>query len=295
MNEFLDILLDAAIDTLKLIPFLFAAYLLLEYIEHKSSKKLSEFLTNSKFGVPGGAVLGCIPQCGMSVAASHIFASGALGAGTLVAVFLSTSDEAVPVLLANIQSAGIILPLILLKVAFAVLAGYLFDLIFRKMRFKGGHKSGDGCEQCEEIHEAHDHECGEKCESNIFVSAIKRSLSVIIFIFAVTLLMGIAVHFIGEENITAFAEQNKYLQPLFAALIGLIPNCASSVILTELLVSGTITFGAAFAGLSVGAGIGYAALFAANRHFKENIVIICYCFTASVLAGMLITAAEALF
>ena len=295
MKEFLDILLDAAIDTLKLIPFLFAAYLLLEYIEHRSSKKLSDFLGSSKFGVPGGAVLGCIPQCGMSVAASHIFASGALSAGTLIAVFISTSDEAIPVLLANIRSAGIILPLMLLKVAFAVIAGYLFDLIFRRMHFKGGHKPEEGCGQCEEIHEAHDHECCEKCESNIFVSAVKRSLSVIAFIFAVTLLMGIAVHFIGEENLAAFTEQNKYLQPLFAALIGLIPNCASSVILTELLVSGTITFGAAFAGLSVGAGIGYAALFAANRHLKENLIIICYCFSLSVIVGMLITAAEALF
>ncbi|MBQ3869448.1 MAG: arsenic efflux protein [Clostridia bacterium] len=295
MNEFLEVLLDAVIDTLKLVPFLFAAYLLLEYIEHRSSKKLSDFLTNSKFGVPGGAVLGCIPQCGMSVAASHIFASGAIGGGTLVAVFLSTSDEAVPVLLANIKSVGIIIPLILLKVAFAVIAGYIFDLIFRKVRFKGGHKGDHDCDRCEEIHEAHDHKCGEKCESNIFVSALKRSLSVIGFIFAVTLVMSVAVWLIGEENIAAFAEQNKYLQPLFAALVGLIPNCASSVILTELLVSGTITFGAAFSGLSVGAGIGYAAMFAANKHPKENLLIIAYCFTASVLAGMLITAAEALF
>ncbi len=295
MNEFLEVLLDAVIDTLKLVPFLFAAYLLLEYIEHRSSKKLSDFLTNSKFGVPGGAVLGCIPQCGMSVAASHIFASGAIGGGTLVAVFLSTSDEAVPVLLANIKSAGIIIPLILLKVAFAVIAGYIFDLIFRKVRFKGGHKGDHDCDRCEEIHEAHDHKCGDKCESNIFVSALKRSLSVIGFIFAVSLLMGVAVWLIGEENIAAFAEKNRYLQPLVAALIGLIPNCASSVILTELLVNGTITFGAAFAGLSVGAGVGYAALFAANKHIKENLLILGYCFTFSVLVGMLITAAEGLF
>lgn len=289
MKELLDILLDALIDTAKLTPFLFAAYLLLEYLEHRSSSKLADFLTNGKFGVPGGAVLGCIPQCGMSVAVSHLFSAGAVGAGTLVAVFISCSDEAIPVLLADFRHLGAIVPLILAKVAFAVAAGYLFDLIFRKRKFEGGHHSHEhDCDECDKIEEAHHHHCGEKCDSNVFVSALKRSLEVVLFILAVNVIMGLLVHFTGEEAISDFAQKNKLLQPLFAGLIGLIPNCAGSVVLTELYISGSIGFGAVFAGLSVGSGLGYIALFKANKHIKDNLLIVAYNFVLSVATGTLI-------
>ena len=222
MKEFLDILLDALIDTAKLAPFLFAAYLLLEYLEHRSSSKLANFLTNGKFGVPSGAVLGCIPQCGMSVAVSHLFSAGAVGAGTLVAVFVSCSDEAIPVLLADFRHLGSVVPLLLSKVAFAVVAGYLFDIIFRRHKFGGGHHEHEhDCDECDKIEEAHHHHCGEKCDSNVFLSALKRSVEVILFILAVNIIMGLLVHFAGEDAISAFAQKNKLLQPLFAALIGI--------------------------------------------------------------------------
>ncbi|MBO4422825.1 MAG: arsenic efflux protein [Clostridia bacterium] len=290
MKEYLDILLDALIDTAKLAPFLFAAYLLIEYLEHRSSNKLAEFLTNGKFGVPGGAVLGCLPQCGMSVAVSHLFSAGAVGAGTLVAVFVSCSDEAIPVLLADFEHIGAIIPLILSKIAFAVGAGYLFDLIFRKYRFHQDHHHDEehDCDECEKIDEAHHHHCGEKCDSNVFLAALKRSLEILLFILIINVVMGLAVHFIGEEAIAEFAQKNKLLQPLFAALIGLIPNCAGSVILTELYVGGSIGFGAVFAGLSVGSGLGYISLFKANKHVKDNLIIVGYVFILSVAVGTLI-------
>ena len=287
--EILEVLLDALIDTAKLMPFLFAAYLLLEYLEHRSSNKLAEFLTNGKFGVPGGAVLGCIPQCGMSVAVSHLFSAGAVGAGTLVAVFISCSDESIPVLLADITRIGSIIPLLLSKVAFAVAAGYLFDLIFRKHRFGAGHHIHEhDCDECDKIEEAHHHHCGEKCDDNVFLSALKRSGEVLLFILAVNVVMGLAVYFIGEEAIAGFAERNRMLQPLFAGLIGLIPNCAGSVVLTKLYISGSIGFGAVFAGLSVGSGIGYLSLLKANKHIKDNLLIIGYIFVISVAVGTLI-------
>ena len=289
MKEYLDILLDALIDTAKLLPLLFAAYLLLEYLEHRSSSKLANFLTNGKFGVPGGAVLGCIPQCGMSVAVSHLFSAGAVGVGTLVAVFISCSDEAIPVLLADFSHLGAVVPLILSKVAFAVVAGYLFDLIFRKHKFGGGHHEHEhDCDECDKIEEAHHHHCGEKCDSNVFLSALKRSAQVVIFIFIVNIIMGLLVHFIGEDTIASFAQKNKLLQPLFAGLVGLIPNCAGSVILTELYINGSIGFGAVFAGLSVGSGLGYIALFKANKHIKENLIIVAYTYVLSVGVGTLI-------
>ena len=289
MKEIIDVLLDALLDTVKLAPFLFAAYLLLEYLEHRSSNKLAAFLTDGKFGVPGGAVLGCIPQCGMSVAVSHLFSAGAVGAGTLVAVFVSCSDEAVPVLLADFSHLGSIVPLLLSKVALAVVAGYLFDLIFRRHKFGGGHHTHDhDCDECDRIEEAHHHHCGEKCDSNVFLSALKRSLEVIAFILVVNIVMGFAVHFIGEEAISAFAQKNKMLQPLFAAMIGLIPNCAGSVVLTQLYINGSIGFGAVLAGLSVGSGVGYIALFKANKHIKENLLIVAYVFVLSTAVGTLI-------
>lgn len=290
MDIFFDVFLDALIDTVKLSPFLFAAYLLLEYIEHKASKKIAGFLSESKFGIPGGAVLGCIPQCGMSVAASHLFSAGAVSAETLIAVFLSTSDEAIPVILANPSKAGVILPLMLAKVAFAAVAGYLYSLIFSRVHFKKQHNHGaHGCDECEKIEEEkHDHACGGKCENNIFVSALLRSLEILAYILAVNFIMGIIIHYIGEENLSAFMSRNELLQPLFASVVGLIPNCAASVVITELYLSGSLGFGAVFAGLSVGAGIGYIALFKANKNIGENLLIIGYTFVMSVVVGTLI-------
>ena len=290
MKEYFDILLDALLDTAKLAPFLFAAYLLLEYLEHRSSNKLANFLTNGKFGVPGGAVLGCIPQCGMSVAVSHLFSAGAVGAGTLVAVFISCSDEAVPVLLADISHIGTIVPLLLSKVAFAVAAGYLFDLIFKKYKFHQDHHHDEehDCDECDKIDEAHRHHCGEKCDSNVFLSALKRSLEVLGFILIINVIMGLAVYLVGEDMIAAFMQKNKLLQPLFAALVGMIPNCAGSVVITQLYINGSIGFGAVFAGLSVGSGIGYISLFKANRHVKDNLIMIAFIFVLSVAVGTVI-------
>lgn len=288
-ETFFDVLLDALLDTAKLIPFLFAAYLLLEYLEHKASASLSRFLSEGKYGVPGGAVLGCIPQCGMGVAAAHMFSGGVISAGTLIAVFVSTSDEAIPVIVANFDKAAAIIPLILGKVAFAVVCGYLYQLILGKVKFTRKHDHcAHNCDECEKIEECREHHCEKECEHNVFVEALKRSASVLGFILAVNVAFGLLIALVGEDSLSAFLAGNKLLQPLLACLVGLIPNCASSVVITELYIAGGLSFGAAFAGLCVGAGVGYAALFRANKNIRENLLIVGFTFVMSVLAGMLI-------
>ncbi len=285
-----DILLEGLLDSVKTIPFLFAAYLLLELIEHRSASKLSRVLSSGRFGIPGGALLGCIPQCGMGVATSHLFASGTVTAGTLIAVFISTSDEAVPVLLSNTDKAHLIIPLLLVKVTMAVAAGYLYSMLFGKKKspVKHVHNTHAECHDCEEIKHYHDHHCDGECEDNIFLSALKRTVEVFLYILVLNVLFGALVTIIGEDRITTFLQGAYWAQPLLSALVGLIPNCAASVTITTLYMNGAISFGAAAAGLATGAGLGYLALFKSNKNIKENILLLLYIFVFSVGCGMLI-------
>ncbi len=289
-----ELLIDALIDSAKTIPFLFAAYLLLELIEHRSASKLSRLLSSGKFGIPGGALLGCIPQCGMGVATSHLFSSGTVTAGTLIAVFISTSDEAVPVLLSNTDKVHLILPLLLVKVSMAVLGGYLFSVIFDRFLHtekhvgKHDHNLHSDCHDCEEIKHYHDHHCDGECDDNVFLAAVKRTVEVFMYILILNILFGAVIAMLGEDKIYGFLQGAYPLQPFFAALVGLIPNCAASVAVTTLYMDGAISFGAAAAGLATGAGMGYLALFKSNKNIKENLLLLAYILVFSTLCGMLI-------
>ncbi len=276
-----EILSEGLIDSAKTVPFLFAAYLLLELIEHRSASKLSQVLSSGKFGIPGGALLGCIPQCGMGVATSHLFASGTVTAGTLIAVFISTSDEAVPVLLSNTDKAHLIVPLLLVKVTMAVAAGYLYSMLPGKKRshVKHVHNTHAECHDCEEIKHYHDHHCDGECEDNVFLSAVKRTVEVFLYILVLNIFFGAVVALIGEDKITEFLQGAYWAQPVLAALVGLIPNCAASVTITTLYMNGAISFGAAAAGLATGAGLGYLALFKSNKNIKENVIVLIYIYT----------------
>ncbi len=285
-----DILLDGLTDSAKTIPFLFAAYLLLELIEHKSASKLSDLLLSGRFGIPGGALLGCIPQCGMGVATAHLFSSGTVAAGTLIAVFISTSDEAVPVLLSNADKIHLILPLLLVKVTMAVAAGYLFAMLFGKKKSHAhhDHNTHSDCHDCEEIKHGHDHHCNDCCEDNVFLSAVKRTVEVFMYILILNIVFGIIIALVGEEKIYGFLQGAYWAQPILSALVGLIPNCAASVAITTLYMDGAISFGAAAAGLATGAGMGYLALFKSNKNIKENLLLLTYIFVFSALCGTLI-------
>jgi len=281
MEVLLEILEDAIIDSIKLLPFLFVSYLIIELIEHKATDKIKKYLLKSgKFGSIVGALFGVIPQCGFSVTASTLYAGRVITIGTLVAVFISTSDEAIPVLLSNPGSLPKILPIIITKVLLAIVVGLVIDFFI--VRKKAENKE---LEEKDHIHEMCEH-C--HCKENIFLSVLKHTFDVFIFIFLFNVILNLLITLIGEENLSKLLLSGNVLQPIVSALIGMIPNCAASLLLTELYIDGTISFASIISGLSVGAGVGIIVLFKENKNLKENLKILIGTFLVSVIFGILI-------
>lgn len=291
MEEILHVILETLIDSVKMLPFLFVSYLIIEWVEHKSSDKLKKILSKSgKYGPVSGAVLGLVPQCGFSVTASNLYSGRVITLGTLIAVFLSTSDEAIPVLLSHPNSMMELVKILIVKFVIAFVCGMLIDLCINKFKDKKEEEN----KRLEEAHE-HMHEvCSHcHCESKgILRPAIKHTLSIFIFIFIVSFALHIIVHMIGEDNLSKILMQGSIMQPFVAGLIGLIPNCASSVLLTELYLAGNISFGAIIAGLATGAGIGIAVLFKSNHNAKENFKILALLYTLGVFCGIVVHVIE---
>lgn len=281
--DFLDVLLEALIDSAKMLPFLFLAFLLMEFLEHKAGYKLVNFLRRTGGGRAGGAavgaLIGCVPQCGFSVAASNLYAGRVISAGTLIAVFLSTSDEAVPVLLAHPDKAGMVWKLLLVKVLIAAVAGIAVDLVMKVLKIRTDDENIS--EICSESG------CG--CGSHgIWYSALKHTIGIIIFIFIVNLVLGAVMSFVGEEAVEHFLGCMGVFQPLLAGLVGMIPNCAASVLVTELYAEGALSFGSAIAGLCTGAGVGLAVLFKANKSLKENLIIVGIVYAVGSICGIVL-------
>ena len=261
------------IETLKVIPFLFLAYLLMEYIEHKSSEKMEKTLKKIGRGGPVvGSLLGCVPQCGFSATASNLYTAGLVTEGTLIAVFLATSDEAIPILLSNPESYGSIWKLIVAKIVIGICVGFGIDIGLKLLKIKK--VSVDMCE-----------DCGCEEESGILKPAAIHTLKTTAFILIVNIVIGYAIHFIGEDNLSRVLLSDSYAQPFITALLGLIPNCAISTAITTLYVNGSLSFGAALAGLCSGAGVGVAVLLKANPIKKENLRIIAIMYLVSALIG----------
>ncbi len=282
MKEFLsEVLLDGLIDVLKLIPFLFIAFLILEYIEHKMSKKNKDILSKNKKVRPlVGSLLGAFPQCGFSSLATNLFSSRVITLGTLIAVYLSTSDEMLPLMIAEKINVLTIIKIIGTKFIIGLIFGYLIDLIYRKKHTKEEKIDFHIHDMC------HDHDC--HCEEGIVKSSIIHTLKITLYIFIASILIGSLIYFIGEDNIKNILKHGNILTYFLASIIGLIPNCASSVIVTELYLNNMISVGTLLSGTLTGAGVGLLILFKENKHIKENLMIVSIIYFIGVLIGFLI-------
>jgi len=271
-----EIIIEAVIDSLKLLPFLYIVYLLMEFVEHKTSKKTTNLIKKSgRFGPIIGGLLGAFPQCGFSVMASNFYVARIISLGTLISIYLSTSDEMIPVLLTNgtpLDKIGIIL---IIKVLIGMIVGLLIDVVYRKKKTQKLNIS----QICDEEH------C--HCDDNIWFSSLKHTVSVFFFILVVNLVMNTLLFIVGEDTISNLLVRNNFVGPLLSGLVGLIPNCASSVIITELFVNNTITFGSALAGLLASSGVALLVLFKINHNYKENIKILMLTYSISVVIGII--------
>lgn len=276
----LDVILDTLIDSVKLLPFLFITYLLMEYIEHKMKHKSKETIQKSgKWGPFFGSLLGIFPQCGFSVSATNLYAGRVITLGTLIAVYLSTSDEMLPIFISEAVSPIIILKILAIKLVIGMIAGFIIDLVINVLT---KNKIKENIEQvCEEEH-CH---CNE---NGILKSSIHHTLNIFVYIIIISFIINTIVHFIGEEAIANLLLNKPIIGPLVSALIGLIPNCAASVIITNMYLQKVISFGSMMSGLLTGAGIGLAVLFKTNNEIKENIKIVVLLYSIGVIVGIVI-------
>lgn len=349
MKELLiDSFKDAMFDTVKLIPFLLITYIVMEWLERKTAGRQAHVLGKAeKLGPLIGGVLGIVPQCGFSLMASNLYSGGVIGAGVLIAVFMSTSDEMLPIMLSNDAiGAGTIVKILVAKAVIAVITGYIVGIVLDRLRkpyqvkkIEPGHShdehthSEDGKAAKNSIHtqnivykdaaekkgkghvhdyvheHSHDHgHYGEKnihevceqehcdCEGGIFRSALVHTAKIALFILIFTLVINVVIEAVGEESIARIFNNVPVLGEAAAALVGLIPNCAASVIITELYLQGILSAGAMMSGLLVSAGVGLVVLFRMNRHRPaENIRIAAVLYVSGVIWGLLINAAGITF
>ena len=277
----LEIFQDSIIDTLKLLPFLFITYLIMEYIEHKMNDKSKKTIKKAgKFGPIVGGIVGVIPQCGFSASATSLYATRVISLGTLIAVYLSTSDEMIPIFISESVPIYVILKIIGIKLVIGIIFGGLIDFCLN-LKNKGKIEKQKIEDMCE-----HDHcHCDQK---GIVKSAVKHTFNITIYIFIVTLMISSCVYFIGEDNISEFIGNNVFLGPILVSLIGLIPNCAASVIITNLYLQNIINMPCLISGLLTGAGVGLIILFKSNKNLKENISIVGLLYTIGVISGIIL-------
>jgi len=268
-------------DTLKIIPFLFVTYLAMEFLEHKAGEKTTAFVKNSgKLGPVIGSLFGVLPQCGFSAAASNFYAGRVITMGTLIAIFLSTSDEMLPILIAQSVDVVVIAKILAMKIVIGMAAGFLIDFVFPAK--EEDHEHGHIHEMCE-----HDHcNCG-KGES-IWKSSFIHTLQITGFLLVITFALNLFMHFAGEEMLAELILNKPVIGPILAAVVGLIPNCAASVVLTTLYLEGGMSFGAMMAGLLANAGIGILVLLRSNTDRKEDLKIIGLLFAIGTVMGILI-------
>lgn len=270
-----DIIIDTLIDTLKLVPFLFIAFLLIELFEHKFSKRSIKVVESSgKYGPILGSFLGIIPQCGFSVMATNLYVTRLITLGTLISIYLSTSDEMLPILISEKAEFSLIIKILFIKLFIGMLVGFIIDKIFKVKKEK---KNYDICE------EEHCH-----CKESIIISSLKHTLNIVVFILLINFILNICFNYLGQDYLSKILLKDSFFGPFISSLIGLIPNCGASVMLTELYINNAINFGSLISGLLTGSGIAIMILFKTNKHFLENIKVIGILYIVGVLSGIII-------
>ncbi len=305
-----EVIIDSLIDSAKVLPFLFVVYVLIEVIEKKlmfASK--AKRLLRGKYAPLIGVGMGLIPQCGFSVMATNLYLSKNITVGTLLAVFIATSDEAIPILISNPATAWKLFPMLAIKVIYALFIGYLLDVIFRKrneeMFREKDEEDREKAARHEDTHEEDEEEIGcchhelkkddgkhhDKKEilKDYIGHPLIHSIKVFIYILIINFAFGTLIYYVGQDKITLFLAKSGWYQPFVAGLIGLIPNCAASVIVSQLYILGGISFGSCVTGLSVNAGIALALLFRKSKNLKDNLFILAVLYLSGVILGLALT------
>lgn len=279
----MDIIADSLADSIRLLPFLFLTYLAMEFLEHKAGDRLQAAIRRAGRGGPLiGSILGVFPQCGFSTAASNLYAGRIITVGTLIAVYLSTSDEMLPIMISQNVAVPVIVKILAVKVTVAVLVGFAADCIRRKD--KQDMQIGHLCEQ---------HHC--HCEDGIWKSALRHTAEIFVYIMLISLLLNGLIAGIGEDALSGLILDRPVLGPVIAGLVGFIPNCAASVIITQLYLEGMLGAGSLLAGLLTGTGVGFLVLLRVNDNRKENLGIAGILYVAGVLPGILLELAGVSF
>ncbi len=273
----IDFIIDGLVDTLKLLPYLFITFVILELIEHKLNSKNEKILAkNKKMGPLLGGLLGAVPQCGFSAMASNLFSNHVITLGTLIAVFLSTSDEMLPIMLSEKASILTLLKIVGFKMVVGIFIGFIIDLVYKK-----NNNHINITENCEKEH------CS--CENHgIVFSSIMHTLKIGLFILVANLLINFIIFEVGEDNISNILLSKNIFTYFISSLVGLIPNCVSSVIITEMYLSKLITVGTMLSGLLTGSGIGILLLFRTNKNLKENLSVLGIIYFVGVIIGLLV-------
>ena len=269
-----DVIIETLVDSFKLLPFLFFTFLLIEYFEHKLSKKNKRIITSSgKFGPLIGSFLGIIPQCGFSVAATNLYVTRIISLGTLFSVYLSTSDEMIPILIAEHASIMLFIKIILIKFIIGFSVGFMIDIILRNKSFN---KDYNICL------DDHNH------DSKFIISSLKHTFSIFLFILICNFIINLIMEYGGMHYLESILLKNNIFAPLITSLIGLIPNCVSSVLLTELFLKGAISFGGLIGGLLSGAGVAILVLFKVNKNKFVSLKILGLLYAVGAIFGILI-------
>ena len=270
-----EIILDTILDAVKLLPFLFVTFLFIELLEHKMDEKMHQAIRKSdKVGPLVGSTLGIIPQCGISVAVTNLYITRIVTLGTLISVYLATSDEMLPILISNKVNIATILFILLIKWISGIVFGFLIDLVIRKKE--------------ESLHDLCE---GEHCsceEGNIFLSAVIHTIKTLVFILITTFILNVLFNLIGENNIKNLFTKESYLSVLLSPLVGLIPSCAASIALTEFYLTGVIKLSACIAGLLTSSGVATLVLLKTNKDKKESLKIIGLLYLIGALVGSIL-------